>query len=289
MQISKHVHTLRIPFSVSTPSGVFLEQFVNIYLIYGTSGVFLIDTGVASSEETIFDYVRKTGRRPEDIYMIIQTHSHPAHIGATRTIKGDTGCTVAIHPEEKSWIENVQLQASERPVPGFESLVSGSVAVNRLLSDGEVFDLGCGLKLQIFHTPGYSRGSISILLLGFMVLFSGDAIPVSGEIPVYEDVTTTISSIKKLKEIKGIRHLLSSCDAPRKDSAVYQSIDDSLAYIQRIHDVVLKITESNPSPAPMELCRVALSELGIPPETANPAVARTFVSHLAVRDRRTII
>ena len=176
MQINKHVHALRIPFSVITPSGVFLERFVYVYLIYGTNGVFLIDTGVASSEETIFDYVRKAGRKTEDIYMVIQTHAHPDHIGATRTIKGETGCTVAIHPAEKSWIENVELQASERPAPEFESLVSGSVAVNRLLEDGEVFDLGCGLKLQIFHTPGHSRGSISILLLGYMVLFSGDAI-----------------------------------------------------------------------------------------------------------------
>jgi hydroxyacylglutathione hydrolase len=289
MQISKHVHALRIPFSTTTPSGVFLEHFVYVYLIYGTNGVFLIDTGVASSEETIFEYVRQTGRRTEDIYMIMQTHSHPDHIGATRTIKGETGCTVAIHPEEKAWLENVQLQASERPVPGFDSLVSGSVAVNRLLEGGEVFDLGCGLKLQVFHTPGHSRGSISILLLGFMVLFSGDAIPVAGEIPVYEDVTAAIASIKKLREIKGVRHLLTSWDEPWKDDDAYKKMDEGLTYIQHIHELVLKITDKTPEADPMELCRMAFQELGIPPEAANPIAAVSFSSHLALRDRKIII
>lgn len=65
--------------------------------------------------------------------------------------------------------------------------MAGSLAVNRLLEDGEVFDLGCGPKLRVFHTPGHSKGSISILLLGYMALFTGDAVPVPGEMPIYED------------------------------------------------------------------------------------------------------
>lgn len=289
MQINKHVHAIRIPFSMTTPSGVYMEQFVYVYLIYGTNGVCLIDTGVASSEEAIFDYLRKTGRRVDDISLIIQTHSHPDHIGATRTIKGETGCAVAVHPAEKAWIEDVQLQARERPVPGFDSLVAGSVAVNRLLEDGEVFDLGCGLKLQVFHTPGHSKGSISILLLGYNVLFSGDAVPVAGEMPVYEDVIASVESIKKLKGIKDIRHLLSSWDEPRKDNDVYQRMDEGLHYLQRVHDVVMKISKNEPSPDPVELCRQALGELGIPPEAVNPLVARSFAAHLMVRDRRNLM
>lgn len=72
----------------------------------------------------------------------------------------------------------MQLQARERPAPGFDTLVSGSLAVDRLLEDGDVFDLGCGLRLQVFHTPGHSRGSISLLLLGYQALFPGDASPI---------------------------------------------------------------------------------------------------------------
>ena len=284
MQINKHVHAIRVPFYITIPPGLVMERFVNVYLIYGTNGVCLIDTGVASSEELIFDYLKKTDRRPEDISLIIQTHTHPDHIGSTRTIKAETGCGVAVHPAERPWIEDVQLQQRERPVPGFDSLVSGPVAINRLLEDGEVFDLGCGLKLEVFHTPGHSKGSICILLLGYMMLFSGDAIPVVGEMPVYEDVPESVASIKKLKRIQGVRHLLPSWDAPCKDDEVYHRMDAGLEYIQRIHEVVLGIAGSNPSPDPMDLCRDAFMKLGIPPESANPLLARSFAAHLKVRE-----
>jgi glyoxylase-like metal-dependent hydrolase (beta-lactamase superfamily II) len=289
MQISKHVHAIRIPFSITTPSGVYMERFVYVYLIYGTNGVCLIDAGVASAEEKIFDYLRKTDRKVQDISLIIQTHAHPDHIGATRTIKAETGCSVAVHPAEKAWIENVQLQARERPVPGFDSLVAGSVAVDRTLEDGEIFDLGCGLKLQIFHTPGHSRGSISILLLGYMALFSGDAVPIPGEMPIYEDVLASVASIKKLKRIEGVRHLLSSWDEPREGDEVYRRMDEGLDYLQRIHEAVLKEAGNDPSPEPLELSKRVLGKLGIPPVAANPLVARSFAANLRLRDRQSIL
>jgi glyoxylase-like metal-dependent hydrolase (beta-lactamase superfamily II) len=289
MQINKHVHAIKIPFYITAPSGITTERFVYVYLIYGTNGICLIDTGVASSEEAIFSYLRKTDRRVSDISLIIQTHSHPDHIGATRTIKGETGCDIAAHPAEKGWIEDVQLQARERPVPGFESLVSGSVPVERMLEDGDVFDLGCGLKLQVFHTPGHSKGSISILLLGYMVLFSGDAIPVPGDLPVYEDVMASVASIKKLKAVSGIHHLLPSWDEPRKGEEAYQRMDEGLHYLQRIHEAVIRCSENGAGTDSMELCGRVLAELGIPPEAANPLVARSFASNLAVRARQYII
>lgn len=289
MQINKHVHAIRVPFFIDNPSGMPLERFVYIYLIYGSQGICLVDTGVASSEQAIFDYIRKTDRRIDDISLIIQTHSHPDHIGATRTIKGETGCAVASHAAEKAWIEDVQKQARERPVPGFNSLVSGPVPVNRILDDGEVFDLGCGLKLQVFHTPGHSKGSISILLLGYMVLFSGDAIPVPGEMPVYEDVSASVKSIKKLLSVSGIRHLMPSWDEPGKGDQVYQKMDSGLNYIQRVHEAVIKCLENRTEVDPMELCVTVVEKLGLPREAANPLVARTIMAHLKMRGCADII
>ena len=159
MQINKHVHAIKVPFYITIPPSTIIERFVYVYLIYGTKGVCLIDTGIASSEEAIFNYLRKTDRRVEDISLVIQTHSHPDHIGSTRTIKAESRCSVAAHPQEKAWIENVQLQATERPVPGFDLLVAGPVPVDRLLEDGEVFDLGCGLKLEIFKLEMLHKAS----------------------------------------------------------------------------------------------------------------------------------
>jgi glyoxylase-like metal-dependent hydrolase (beta-lactamase superfamily II) len=289
MQIDEHVHAIKIPFSITTPWGVTLERFVYAYLIYGAHGVCLIDTGVASSEEAVFNYLRATHRRESDISLIIQTHSHPDHIGASRTIKAETGCAVAAHAAERAWIEDVRLQARERPVPGFDSLVAGSLAVDRVLQDGEVFDLGGGLILQVFHTPGHSKGSISILLHGCMALFSGDVIPLPGEAPIYEDVPASVASIKKLKAVPDIRHLLASWDEPREGSAVYQRMEEGLQYLQRIHTAVRKCSENMLTPEPMELTACALKDLGLPQGLANPIVAGSIAAHLAVRDQEDIL
>jgi glyoxylase-like metal-dependent hydrolase (beta-lactamase superfamily II) len=288
MQIDRHVHAIKIPFRILTPQG-FIDRFVYVYLIYGTHGVCLIDTGVASAEHAIFNYLRSTDRKVSDISLIIQTHAHPDHIGASRTIKGETACSVAAHPAERAWIENVQLQARERPVPDFDTLVVGSLAVNRLLGDGEVFDLGCGLKLNVLHTPGHSQGSLSIVLLGYKVLFSGDAIPVPGELPIYEDVLASVASIKKLKAVKDIRFLLPSWDEPRQGAAAYERMDAGLEYLQRVHDAVRWCSRQSRDADPQKLSECVLQDLGLPPGFANPLVARTIAAHLRVRDQKVII
>lgn len=288
MQIDKKVHALRIPFSITTPSGIALERFVYVYLIYGTE-ICLVDTGVASSEETIFEYVRKTDRKVSDISLIIQTHAHPDHMGATRAIKAETGCAVAVHASEKAWVENVELQAGERPVPGFHSLVGGRVAVDRTLQDGDIVNLSCGLKLHVFHTPGHSKGSLSLFLPGYNILFSGDAIPIAGEMPIYEDVSSSVNSIKRLKGIADIRYLLASWDGPRKGNEAQERMDEGLRYLQLIHEAVLGAAGNDPSPEPMELCRKVLEKLGLDPSIANPLAARSFASHLSLRDRPRIM
>jgi hydroxyacylglutathione hydrolase len=99
MQISNRIHALKVPFQITDKSGMKVPRFVYVYLIYGEK-ICLIDSGVASSEDVIFDYIRKTGRQPEEISLLILTHSHPDHIGSALAIKKASGCTVAAHAAE---------------------------------------------------------------------------------------------------------------------------------------------------------------------------------------------
>ena len=141
MQVTEHIHALRIPFSLPDPSGGKIPRFVYVYLIYGEK-ICLVDSGVASSAPMIFDYLRRTDRSPKDISYLILTHSHPDHIGAAREVQEASGCTVAAHAAEIAWIEDVDLQCRERPVPGFHSLVGGSIKVDRALQDGDRIGFG---------------------------------------------------------------------------------------------------------------------------------------------------
>lgn len=277
MQVTKHVHALKIPFTLTIGPGIKLDRFVYVFLIYGKE-ICLIDTGVADSEQIIFEYVKSTGRRPDEISTIVQTHTHPDHIGATKAVKQACNSIVAVHKEERDWIEDVELQFRERPIPGFHTLVGGSVSVDRVLTDGDEIVLSDGLKLEVFHTPGHSKGSVSLLLNEDRVLFSGDAIPLAGDVPIYEDFGASIDSIEKLKSIGGINKLLASWDKPQDGPTAYALMNDSLIYLHRIHELVAKHA-ANDLMDPMELCKKVVEELGLPAAAATPHLAKSFAAN----------
>lgn len=288
MQITDHVHALKIPFQITDPSGQKIDRFVYAYLIYGRK-ICLIDSGVASSERIVLNYLKATGRSPEEISRLILTHAHPDHIGAAAVIKRISGCTVSAHAAEKAWIEDVDLQAKERPVPGFCSLVGGPVQVDRILQDGDVLHLEGGLTLLVLHTPGHSPGSISLWLAEDGALFSGDAVPIAGDMPIYQDILESVRSIQKLATILKIKFLLAAWDEPRSGSEAYRIMDEGLQYLQRIHSSVLKVAGTNPGISPMELCRRTLEQLGLPQIMANPLVAASFQSSLKTGNKQALL
>ncbi len=286
MQITKHVHSIKIPFQVKTDSGT-LNRFVYSYLLVGKKA-YLIDSGVVSSEGVIFDYMEKIGLKPADISLMILTHSHPDHIGSAKSIKEKSGCKIAAHSVERSWIEDVELQAKERPVPNFHSLVEGSVDVDEIIEDGDTLDLGENMSLKAIHTPGHSGGSISIFLEEEGILITGDAIPLKGDLPIYDDIETSVDSIKKLRDIEGIKTLLASWDDPREGDEAYNVMDESLDYLQRIHESVIKINKNKQSSEPMDFCKIVLKDLGMPEMAANPIVAMSFQANLKVIENQDL-
>ncbi len=288
MQITPAIHALRLPFKVPIAPGIALDRFVYSYLVYGET-ITLIDTGVAGCERQIFEYIRSTGRDPSEIALIILTHSHPDHIGAARAIREATGCSIAAHPAERAWIEDVECQNRERPVPGFATLVGGPVQLDHELVDGDSIepDETRAGEMQVFHTPGHSAGSISLFMHSEGALFSGDAVPVTGDLPVYDDALASIQSIQRLHGINGIHTLLSAWDEPRKDEAAYQRMDDALGYLQKIHGTVIAAAGDDPVDI-MELTRRVAGQLGLPPQAVTPLLARTFAANLRVRDRKIL-
>jgi hydroxyacylglutathione hydrolase len=289
MQITPSIHALRLPFRVPIAPGIALDRFVYSYLVYNET-ITLIDTGVAGCEAQIFESIRSNGRNPLEIALIILTHSHPDHIGAVRAIQKATGCRIAAHPAERAWIEDVELQNRERPVPGFATLVGGSVHLDDELTDGDTIELDENRvgKMQVFHTPGHSPGSISLFMHSEGALFSGDAIPVTGCLPVYDDALASMQSIKRLRRLSGIRILLSAWEEPRKNEAAYQRMDRAVEYLQTIHEAVLAAAGSD-VPDPMELTRKTAAALGLPPQAVNPLLARTFAANLRERDRKSLL
>ncbi|MCF8056467.1 MAG: MBL fold metallo-hydrolase [Desulfocapsa sp.] len=288
MKVTDQIHAIKIPFKVPVSPEVSVDRFAFGYLIFGDR-IHLIDSGVAGSESIIFEYIDKQGRSPKEVSTLILTHSHPDHIGAAKSIKNQTGCTVFAHKDEQSWIEDTKQQFNDRPVPGFFTLVEGSVGVDHLVNGGEILELEKEIGCNVIHTPGHSKGSISLLFEGEKSLFTADALAFPGDLPIYEDISSSIASIKTLQQIGNIENLFSSWEPPiQGQEKISKRMEESIAYLKRIHTAVINNSSGVKNENIMELCQKVVGELGLPPFAAMPLVAKAFASSLVAEQKQTI-
>lgn len=283
MQVTPHIHALRIPFQVPIRPEIMLNRDVYSYFIFGDT-ITLIDTGVKGSDAVIFDYIKKNGRDPQEIATVILTHSHPDHLGSVKAIKEATNCKVFAHRGERFWIEDTEREFAERPVPGFHSLVGGPVSVDKFLNDGDKEFFGKDIYCEVIHTPGHSKGSISLFFKDEKALITGDALPLPDDMPIYEDFFATVNSIHRIKNMNGVETLLSSWEPPiHGQKQIIDRIENSMIYLRRIHKTV-QMLQHKDSEDIMKFCERVIFEMGLPSAAATPLTARSFASNLSARD-----
>ena len=281
MQVTELIHALKIPFTITVSPEVTIDRFATVYLVFGNS-IHLIDSGVAGADEIIFAYINKQKRKPEEIVSLVLTHSHPDHIGAAKTIQDCSGCSIIAHRGEQPWIEDTDLQFRERPVPGFHELVREPVKIDRFVDGGDQLELEVNLQCHIIHTPGHSKGSISLLFEKEKALFTADALPLPGDLPIYEEISTSVDSINSLKKIEDLEYLFSSWESPiQGKQCIEERIEESLSYLNRIHAAVISKSSDGGAGELMDLCQEVVNELGMPPFAVNPLVAKAFASSIA--------
>ncbi len=255
MKITDTIHALKIPFEIPNTG---FRRVVYIYLIVGDE-ITIIDSGVAGSEKLIFEYIKTIGREPDEISRLLITHAHPDHIGSAKVVQDQTGCKIGAHKNGVRWIENIELQNLERPVPGFFELVGGSAKVDFILDDKTVLDLG-DTELEIYATPGHSNDSLSFYDKTSNVLITGDVIPQWSDLPIYDDFYGLHMSLQFLLSFKEVEWLLSSWSDPIcGNSLAEKTIEDGIDYIETIDREIAKIEESAVRQDSMKLCREVIS------------------------------
>lgn len=136
--------------------------------------------------------------------------------------------------------------------------------------------------MTVIHTPGHSPGSTCLFLGDEGVLFSGDAIPVKGELPVYDDPSASIRSIGKLEGLPGVKILLSSWDSPKTGAGIRRAMAEGREIIRALHAVVTEAVKEDPDPS--TVTRHVVEALGLP-VAAVPVIARTVAGHLRALER----
>lgn len=278
MQISKNIHILRHDFNVPVSKDKMLERFVYSAVIFTGKEIILIDSGVKGSHEKIFEFIHSSGRKTDEIKYLVLSHSHPDHTGSAAFIKNETGCRVLAHRNEKTWIENIEIQNKIRPVPGFYSLVDSSVKIDEFIEHDQSIYFDDDFSIKFFHTPGHSRGSVSVLI-DKNIIFTGDCVPLEKDIPNYDNFKELKNSLSFLKQLKNTDIMISSWSEPVSgNTEIISFIEKGEKYINEIDDKVKKFYHSGD--CGMESCRKVISELKLPELFVMPMVHKAFLSHL---------
>lgn len=282
MQITDHIHAIKINFQLVFSAENIANRSVYVYMVFGEK-IHLIDCGVAGAEKQIYAYLEANNRKKSDLVNLIISHAHPDHIGAAATIKEQTGCNVMYHDGDRAWIENTEKQFKERPIPGFHTLVGGSVSPDTVLKDGDQIELEEGLVLEVIHTPGHSRGSISLHLETDGALVTADALPLPGDLPLYDDIGESLASIKQLQRLEKVDVVFSSWEEPIQGSTRIQDrMQESLQLLRTVHQTVCANIEEEQDD--MQLCERVVKALSLPPFAVNPVMAKAFASSRKYRD-----
>ena len=172
----------------------------NVYKIFGgggntlvvvqKAGVVLVDTKMPGNGPAILDEVRKVTDKP--VVMIINTHSHPDHIGSTDYIR------------EK--YPNVQVIMNEKAK---EEILAGPFNKPGLLPTQTYTDrmtIGKGDdRIELYHFgPGHTQGDTFVLLPSAHLLFMGDVmawdmapfLPSGGASAIADEIDKLVAAMK---------------------------------------------------------------------------------------------
>ena len=279
MKITETIHTFKHHFRLALGENQYADRFVYSYILLGEK-ICLIDAGVWGTAPQLQGYLKQIGRSPQEISMVLMTHAHPDHIGGCLAIKKASSASFYAHPADKPWIEDVERQYRERPILNFFELVEGPVPVSRELREGDTLSWDKGKTLRVLETPGHSLGSISLFLEGEGALFTGDAVPAAGTIPIYVDPQASIQSIQKLANVPRVKYMFSSWHEPISGDQVQTTLKEGIRYIETIDEIVTDLAKTMPlETSGEELSLRALERLGIKMDKVLHMVRASFESH----------
>lgn len=160
-------------------------EAIGAYLLLGERPA-LIETGPASTIETLLDGIRAAGLDPRDLQAIAVTHIHLDHAGAAGTLVSRfPHLDIYVHPVgAPHLIDPARLLASARRLYGdaLERLMGETIPLPRervhMLENGAQVRLG-SRRLMALDTPGHASHHLAFLDETSGDLFTGDAAGVS--------------------------------------------------------------------------------------------------------------
>jgi len=149
----------------------------NIFLIEGTDGCLLFDTGWAGSMDAFESSLHAVKKSIGDISYVLMSHYHPDHCGLAQEL-ADNGAVILALDLQVPFLhcaDEVYEKGTKPEYKKFRPIDDSKVKVLTVAESRDFLDT-LGISGEILHTPGHSDDSVS-LLLDEGVAFVGDLNP----------------------------------------------------------------------------------------------------------------
>ncbi len=193
------------------------NKFIGPYLISGEKNA-LVDTGPSAAIPSLLYALKKIAMNPQDIAYIVFTHIHIDHAGSAGDVARElpNAIIVAHSRAHEHLINPTALWQASLKVLGDYAIKSGPiepVPEDRIIdaTDNMKLDLGNGLTLEIYLTPGHSVHHLSLFDRAGGMLLAGEAagVCINGAMrlatPPPFKLDVTLSSIYKLIELNPVK------------------------------------------------------------------------------------
>jgi len=102
---------------------------------------------------------------------IFLTHCHGDHIGGVTELKERMGGKVLIHRDDADGLNDRKINLTEF-MEGFPEI---ELEADSRIDDGDLLHIG-ELEFKVIHTPGHTKGGVSLYQKEQKLLFSGDTL-----------------------------------------------------------------------------------------------------------------
>lgn len=133
----------------------------NTFLIPGSGGYLLLDTGYAGTLPAFYRAIRQAGVRVSDISFVLATHYHPDHMGLIPELM-KLGVKLLLTDTQEGSVHFSDYIFARDGLP-FEPIDETKATVIRC-ADSREFLAGIGIIGEIISTPSHSQDSISLML-----------------------------------------------------------------------------------------------------------------------------
>ena len=146
----------------------------NTYLVKGTKGYLLIDTGWAGTFPAFCKCMGELGIPVQEISHLMITHFHPDHMGIAQEI-ANLGVQIVVFDVQENFVHCADSVFEKEKNSAFQSIKDANIKIVPI-EQSRIFLKEIGLEGEVFHTPGHSEDSVS-LYLNEGILFVGDLNP----------------------------------------------------------------------------------------------------------------